>query len=165
MTLPVTIVRNAGGLSLNAGIPEDMVNALGMPMVFPDAEAAKHHMNELGIDDETLDAWGVRYEPKRVFRKFEYQDAKKLIKDAKVVNRFSSNAGSNTTYQTADGEYWYEDESKLEAPYDDYTLVWVEKTEKYKDIFPIYSSDFWKPTPTSTPPTILRFSADNKEKP
>lgn len=59
-----------------------------------------------------------------MFRKYQYQEAKKFLKEnkAKEIKSFSTPSFTNTLYQLENGEQWQESESHLEAPEDDYTL-------------------------------------------
>lgn len=54
-----------------------------------------------------------------VFNRFQYREAKQFLKDARILQGFQSPTLHTTTYLKKGREY-YEYESKLEAPEDDY---------------------------------------------
>jgi hypothetical protein len=57
--------------------------------------------------------------PNIIFNRFQYQEAKKFLSDATVLHGHQSPTLHTTTY-LKNGREYYEYESKLEAPEDDY---------------------------------------------
>ena len=58
------------------------------------------------------------------FSKYEYLEAKAFLADARILRAFhNANIYSSVTYIKPDGSIWYESESHLEAPENDYSLT------------------------------------------
>ena len=62
---------------------------------------------------------------KRIFDKKQYQAAKAFLADAKIIGQYESSIVRNTTYQK-DGKQYFEHESLLESPEDDYYVTEME---------------------------------------
>lgn len=64
-----------------------------------------------------------------MFNKYHYQEAKKFLMDhkAQTLNTVEFDTWKATRYKLDNGEEWEENESKLEAPEDDYSLQKIVK--------------------------------------
>ena len=52
-----------------------------------------------------------------------YQEAKSFLKDSKVIDQWNEPIQVDTYYRLPNGDVYFEHESKLEYPYDDYSLT------------------------------------------
>ncbi len=66
---------------------------------------------------------------KNQYTKYEYKEAKDIIKDAELLSRAESPVLRQSLWKTPDGAIWSESESLLESPEDDYLLVLRMKEE------------------------------------
>ncbi len=64
----------------------------------------------------------------------KYQEAKPMIETAKILQRYSDPCVCNTIYQTADGRVWFESESRLEAPENDYTFIEITDPNRIREL-------------------------------
>ena len=65
---------------------------------------------------------------------YQYREAKQIIKDAAIIHRYSDPCVCNTTYRTPDNLYWYESESRLEYPENDYELSLIESQVRVREL-------------------------------
>ena len=68
------------------------------------------------------------------FGLYQYREAKQVIKNAEIIRRYSDPCVCNTTYRALDGQFWFESESKLESPENDYELSLIENQERIREL-------------------------------
>ena len=76
----------------------------------------------VGYFGNRTEAWGVGVMEKILWGKYDYQKAKKFLEFARVLNQNCTPTNTDTRYEK-DGRIFYERESHLEAPRDDYSLI------------------------------------------
>lgn len=67
----------------------------------------------------------------------QYREAKQIIKGAEIIRRSSDPCVCNTTYRAVDGQLWFESESRLEAPENDYELSLIENQERIRELLAV----------------------------